>query len=137
MRRYTRGFTLMELIIVVVIVGILTAIAYPNYQQFVARAKRNEAKAALLKIATNEEKYYLQNSNFTLDMTRLSFSTDPFVTDSGTYSVTVTAADASNFLAVATYQNTDSEAGKCLTFKIDGRGTKSSAPDTDCWARSR
>ncbi len=137
MRRYTRGFTLMELIIVVVIVGILTAIAYPNYQLFVARAKRNEAKAALLKIAINQEKYYLQNSNFTLDMTQLSFSTDPFVTDSGTYSVTVAAADASNFLAVATYQNADSEAGKCLTFKIDGRGTKSSAPDTDCWARSR
>ena len=102
----------MELIIVVVIVGILTAIAYPNYQQFVARAKRNEAKAALLKIATNQEKYYLQNSNFTLDMTRLSFSTDPYVTDSGTYSVTVTAADASTFSAVATYQHAHTAADK-------------------------
>lgn len=137
MRNDMRGITLLELMIVVVIIGILTAIAFPNYREFVARAKRNEAKAALLQIATNQERFYLQNSTFTTDMTFLGFATSPYLTDSESYSVAVTAADASNFTAVATYQFTDQEAAKCATWQIDGRGVKSSGPYTDCWTRTR
>ena len=137
MRVYMRGITLMELMIVVVIIGILTAIAFPNYREFVARAKRTEAKAALLQIATNQERFYLQNSTFTTDLTLLGFATDPYQTDSDSYSVAVTAADASNFTAVATYQFADQEADKCATWQIDGRGVKSSGPYTDCWTRTR
>ena len=47
MRKHMRGITLMELMIVVVIIGILTAIAYPSYRQYVAKAKRNEAKVEI------------------------------------------------------------------------------------------
>lgn len=137
MRQHMRGVTLLELMIVVVIVGILAAVAYPNYREFTARAKRNEARAALLQIATNQERFYLQNGTFTLNMNQLGFSDDPFVTDSGTYSVRVNEADASNFRATATYIPADAEAGKCQTFQIDGRGMKSSAPDADCWTRTR
>ena len=68
-RRNMRGITLIELMIVVVIVGILAAIAYPNYQEFTSRAKRNEARAALLRLATNQERFYLNNNTFTADMT--------------------------------------------------------------------
>lgn len=136
-RRYTRGVTLLELMIVVVIVGILAAIAYPNYREFTARAKRNEAKAALLKIATNQERFYLQNNVFTTDLTQLGFASSPYTTDTGTYVVTIGAADASNYSATALYQLADAEADKCMTFGIDGRGIKSSAPYTDCWSRTR
>lgn len=132
-----RGITLLELMIVVVIVGVLASIAYPNYRDFVARAARNEAKAALLQIATNQERFYLQNSTFTTDMTRLGFATSPFTTETGAYRVVVTAADAANFTATATYLRADAEAGKCLTFDIDARGVKSSAPLDDCWSRTR
>ena len=138
MYRRMQGITLLELMIVVVIVGILAAIAYPNYRDFTARAKRNEAKAALLKIATNQERFYLNNNTYTTDMTNLGFSgAGAVITDSTTYSVSVTAADASNFTAVATYQRTDNEASKCLTFQIDGRSVRTSAPYTDCWTRTR
>jgi len=137
MRRYMRGITLMELMVVVVIIGILAALSYPNYREFVARAKRTEARAALLKIATNQEKYYLQNNTFTLDLTDLGFNANPYTTDSGTYLVRITTADASNFEAEADYIPTDSEAGKCNFFGIDGRGQKTSDPDTDCWTRTR
>lgn len=136
-RKHMGGITLIELMIVVVIVGILAAIAYPNYREFAARAKRNEARAALLQVATNQERFYLNNNTFTLDMTELGFSADPFPSDSGSYTVDVDAASPSNFTATATYLLGGTEAGKCLTFSITGRGVKTSGPDPDCWDRTR
>ncbi len=137
MRNNMRGVTLLELMIVVVIIGILAAIAFPNYRQFIARAKRSEAKAALLQVAVNQEKFYLQNSTFTTNMMLLGFATNPYVTDTGTYSVSVTVADVSNFTAVATYLFADEEAAKCATWQVDGRGVKSSGPLLDCWTSTR
>jgi len=137
MRKHMRGVTLIELMIVVVVVSILAAVAYPNYRDYAARAKRNEARAALLQLATNQERFYLNNNTFSADMTQLGFTDDPFTTDSGSYVVDVTAASASNFSATATYQLGGTEAGKCLTFTLDGRGVKTSGPETNCWARKR
>ena len=155
-----RGITLIELMIVVVVIGIMAAIAYPNYREFAARAKRNEARAALLQIATNQERFYLQNNSFTCDLTRLGFpvaagfvtesrsytvdvtacDANNFVTESGTYTVDVTACNADNFTAQAVYNIAgDVEAGKCGTFLINGRNVKTSLPNPpgDCWTRNR
>ncbi len=138
MYRKMQGITLLELMIVVMIVGILAVVAYPNYRDFAARAKRNEAKAALLKIATNQERFYLNNNTYTNDMTQLGFPvSDDFVSDTGSYILDVSDADASNFRATATYTRVDTESTKCLTLGIDGRGAKTSAPLTDCWVRTR
>jgi type IV pilus assembly protein PilE len=139
MYRHMRGVTLLELMIVTVIIGIMASIAYPNYRQFVARAKRNEAKAALLQIAQNQERFYLQNNTYTTDLTQLGFpvACPLYLTDTESYSICVTIADANDFTAVATYQRADAEAGKCMTFSIDGRGGKTSLPDTNCWTRTR
>ena len=133
-----RGITLIELMIVVVIVGIMAVVAYPNYREFAARAKRNEAKAALLKIATNQERFYLQNNSYTCDMTRLGFAgAGPIQTDSGTYTVDVTLCNADNFIATADYNPSDTEETKCNLFQINGRNVKTSNPYTDCWTRTR
>ena len=133
-----RGITLIELMIVVVIIGFMAVIAYPNYREFAARAKRNEARAALLQIATNQERFYLQNNTYTCDMTRLGFPvSDDFVTESGTYTVDISSCTADNFVAVADYIPTDSEEGKCNIFQINGRNVKTSDPYTDCWTRTR
>lgn len=139
MRKYMRGVTLMELMIVVVIIGILTAIAYPNYRQYAARAKRNEAKAALLQIATRQESFYLQNNTYSNDMIPLGFPvSDNYLSDTKSYIIDVDpGADANNFTARAIYQNADDEAGRCATFTIDGRGVKTSGPLADCWSRTR
>ncbi len=128
----------MELMIVVVIVGILAAIAFPNYREFAARAKRSEATAALLQIAVNQEKAYLQNNASTTDLTTLGFSSSPYTTESGSYTIAVAAPTPnSNYVATATYILGGTEASKCLSFTIDGAGVKASAPYTDCWTRTR
>jgi type IV pilus assembly protein PilE len=133
-----RGVTLIELMIVVVIISILAAVSYPSYSEFVARAKRNEAKAALLKIAVNQERNYLQNNSYTTDLLVLGFSSTPtFETETGSYVITIPNADASDFSATATFQKGGAEAAKCNVFTIDGRGVKTSSPDTNCWVRTR
>jgi type IV pilus assembly protein PilE len=130
-----RGVTLLELMAVVVIIGIIVAFAYPNYREFTERAKRTEAKAILLEIAQNQERFYLQNNRYGT-LGELGYAS-PLVTDTGAYRVTVAGNDASNFTATATYQLGGNEAGKCLTFNIDGRGSQTSAPLADCWTRTR
>ena len=138
MRKNMQGVTLMELMIVVVILGILTAIAYPTYRDVAARAKRVEAKAALLKIATNQERFYLQNNTYTTDMTVLGFNADPFISDSESYSIEITAADPSDYTAIATYVLGGRESAKCTTFQIDGTGYKtSSGSEPACWTTGR
>ena len=137
MARSMRGVTLMELMIVVVIVGILAAIAYPNYRDFAARAKRNEAKAILLEIAVNQERFYLQNSRYGT-LTEIGYAANTFNTDTDSYQVGLAGApDAVNFNAQATYLLGGTEAGKCASFGIDGRGNKISGPLPDCWTRTR
>lgn len=59
-----RGFTLIELMIVVVIVAILTAIAYPSYKQHVIKARRSDAEGALLNFANAMERFYTKNGTY-------------------------------------------------------------------------
>jgi len=136
-RRKMGGVTMMELMIVVVIIGILAVVGYPNYRDYAARAKRNEAKSALLQVAAQQERFYLQNNTYTNDMTQLGFPTSPYTTDTKSYKVVVSAATANNYKAVATYQNSDKESTKCKNFEIDGNMVRKSDPLTDCWSRTR
>lgn len=60
----TKGFTLIELMIVVTVVGILAAIAYPSYQNQVRQTRRTDAQIALNEIANLQEKFYSQCSQY-------------------------------------------------------------------------
>ena len=138
MRKSMRGLTLIELMIVIVVLGIIIAVAYPNYRDFAARAKRNEARAALLQIATNQERFYLNNNQYTADLTQLGFAVTPvFTTETGSYNITVTAANANTYTATATFLLGGNEGATCGLFQIDAAGAKTSNPQTDCWTRTR
>ena len=64
MKQAQRGFTLIELMIAVVVIGILSAIAIPNYRSYVQKAERGAAKAVMLNIAQTEERYYTNNGTY-------------------------------------------------------------------------
>ena len=134
MRARQRGITLIELMIVVVIVGVLASIAYPSYRAHVQRAKRTEAMSALLQISTEQERVYLNENSYTTDLQKLGFpSSDVYITESGTYQVDVTFADADTYTATATYLVGDDEGSKCGVFSINAAGEKTSSPQTNCW----
>lgn len=63
-QRYERGFTLIELMITVAIIGILASIAYPSYQQYVLKANRADAKAILMESAQFMERYFTTNNSY-------------------------------------------------------------------------
>ena len=91
-----------------------------------------------MRLATNQERFYLNNNTFTSDLTQLGFGSTPTViTENNYYTITVTAANASNFTATATYRFGEPEVSKCSVFTINGRGAKTSTPYTDCWTRTR
>lgn len=132
------GITLIELMVVVVIIALLAVLSYPSYREFAARAKRTEAKAALLMAATNQERFFLQNNSFSGDLNQLGFVSDPFTTDSGSYVITIAApTPTADFTVTATYQRGGTESTKCNVFTITGAGVRTSGPDTDCWTRVR
>ena len=141
-----RGVTLLELMTVVMIIGVLSAIAIPSYRSYLMRAQRSDATAALLRVAQAQEKFYLQNNRYA---TNAELGTAPpaglgFVrTEHQFYTVTLGAVadNTLTFLATATPVAGGPQAkdAACATFTIDQqctRGAKdSSAVDKteSCW----
>ncbi len=68
------GFTLLELMIVIVVIAILTVIAYPNYSEFILKSRRLDAQSELMNLAHRQEKFYAANSTYTVDMKNLGYT---------------------------------------------------------------
>jgi type IV pilus assembly protein PilA len=114
MKRIQKGFTLIELMIVVAIVGILAAIALPAYQDFVVRSKMSEGTAALAACKTSTQDFVSSHSGTTPTNSAqagCSTSSTQFVANGVAVTGTGTAAAASNTTLVAVTQNTGSTSG--------------------------
>lgn len=64
MKHESRGFTLVELMIVVAIVAILAAIAYPSYQNFAMRNRRADGKDLAMRVASAQERFYTNRNRY-------------------------------------------------------------------------
>jgi type IV pilus assembly protein PilE len=141
MRWNSRGVTLIELMIVILVVAVLASIAVPSYRQYVLRAHRTEAKAALLNVAAAQEKFYLQNNTYTTALTAappagLGIAA---TTPDGYYTIAIGGASTTTFSVTATATGTQTEDTACASFTIDALGVKSAKnksggdSTTTCW----
>jgi type IV pilus assembly protein PilE len=128
MRSKQQGVTLIELMIVVAVVGILAAIAYPSYRNQILRSHRAEAKAALLRIQVEQEKWFLQNNTYTNSLASLNSAA---TTTNGYYGIALSGVTATTYTATAAAAGGQTDDSACLSFTITQTGART--PTTGCW----
>ncbi|WP_440053607.1 type IV pilin protein [Pseudoalteromonas sp. T1lg65] len=130
-----KGFSLLELMIVLAIVGILSFVAYPSYLDYTARAARAEAMTTLIDAANKQEQYFSDNRVYTEDLAAIGV---PNTTENGYFEL---AATVENNTFVITATATSGPVGddrQCETLTINDLGVKGSTGTLSaeqCWER--
>lgn len=135
----TKGFTLIEIMIVVAIIGILAAIAYPSYDAYVKRGYRSEGMALLNDIAARQERYYAQTHTYVTSSTDLNnlgltLNNGHVASATGKYAVTVGKVDNDGGYTLTATQNFGDT--KCGNLTLNGLGVKGRSGSeslNDCW----
>ncbi|WP_223621221.1 type IV pilin protein [Lysobacter sp. ESA13C] len=137
--RVQRGFTLLELMVVVAIIGILVGIAVPTYQDSVRKSRRGQAKADLAEAAQAMERFYtMRNTYVGADLATIGAPTkSPQVGDTAHYTISLNGAPtASTFsLQAVPSASTGQSKDKCGTLGITNTGVKTpnDASLKECW----
>ena len=144
--KFQRGMTLIELMVVVAIVAIVVAFAFPSYERYVVRTKRAVAQNALLQVADRQQQFFMDNKQFAANLTNLGFNANPFVVDDDGSATVATDSDAVYSLTLSNVTQTTWTAtaaplhgqlkrdADCGSLSITQAGTKaSSGGGTNCW----
>ena len=128
-----KGFSLIELMIVLAIIGVLSAIAYPSYDSYMKKSRRADAKIALQAMADRQERFYLQNNTYTNIIANVGGTG----TEKNYYVLSIDSADVNAFALTATAvaggpQATDTTTnnGDCTVMQLTSASAKT--PDA-CW----
>ncbi|VEF12923.1 type IV pilus biogenesis protein [Pseudomonas fluorescens] len=133
MRRFNRGFTLIEIMIVIAIIGIVITIAAPSYTEYLKKGRRAEVVSLLSEQAQTLERFYTRNNVYT-GVTGLS-SGNEF------YTITPTLADQTFLLTATRKAGTSMATDKCGDFTLTNTGVRGMSNATtgltpkDCWGR--
>lgn len=140
MNKRTSGFTLIELMITVAVIGILASIAYPSYTEWVVKSRRSEGKSRLLEIAQRQERYYTERNTYTTDFTQLGYASGTLTSENGYYTLTVAATSGNtivnSFTATATRartQTADTKCGNLTLTNANVKGVTGTSTVADCW----
>ena len=133
MRRFNRGFTLIEIMIVIAIIGIMLTIGIPSYTEYVKKGRRAEVVSLLSEQAQSLERFYTKNNIYT-GITGLSTGND-------FYTITPTITDQTFLLTATRKTGTAMATDKCGDFTLTNTGVRSMNNATtglttkDCWGR--
>ncbi len=138
------GFSLLELMIVVAVIGILAMIALPNYIDQVEKGRRAEGRAALLTVAQAQERFYTANGSYAANLGSINANDLPTInnvtglTENGYYTVSTTGGTTFTVTANTAGSQTGDD-DFCAIMRINNLGVKtaedSSSNDTTdrCW----
>ncbi len=130
------GFTLIELMIVIMIVSILVSIAYPSYLNQMRSSRRAEGQTLLLEAQSKQERFYTENNSYANNMTAMGYGNNNEATENGWYNVSVSASSATTFTLSAAPQNDQAKDAECATLTINHLGVKGESGTgtaADCW----